>query len=164
MRLPTRKSELQKRQLQKDEPVYLTRGGIQKLESDITRIEKELPEVIEEVQRTREMGDLSENAAYQQAKHQMRRMQGRLMHLKERRKNVIEIEKQDSETVQLGSTVVLESDGEQKTFEIVGPLETNPAKGRVSHVSPLGSELIGKTVGDEISLPTGKAFIIISIH
>lgn len=150
MRIPQRKGEKDRRALQSGGPVYLTKGGIEKLKRQIERIEYDLPGAISELQRTREMGDLSENAAYQQAKHQVRRMQARLFHLNERLKNVIEIEQGGSDTVQLGSTVKVEVGGAERTLEIVGPLETDPMKGRISHESPLGQALIDHKTGDEI--------------
>jgi len=151
MRLPTRKSELLKRTKQDDGPVYLTRKGIEKMEREIERIKRELPAAREELQRTREMGDLSENAAYQEAKFTLRRMDSRKIVLEERLKIVIEIEKDESvEVVQLGSTVVVEVAGEKKTFEMVGPLEANPMKGSLSYKSPLGVSLMGKGVGEVV--------------
>jgi len=54
--------------------------------------------------------------------------------------------------VQLGSTVILEKDGQQKTYEIVGPQETDPLRGRISHVSPLGSAILGRKQGEEITI------------
>jgi len=155
MRLPTRKSELLKQTKQSDGPVYLTKIGIEKLKQEMERIRKELPAAREELQRTREMGDLSENAAYQEAKYQVRRMNNRLITLEERLKMVIEIQKDGSDRAQLGSRVVVEKDGEQKTFEIVGPHEANPMKGRLSHVSPLGSVLLNRTVGETVEFTAG---------
>lgn len=166
MRIPQRKGEQDKRALQKDEPIYLTKDGIKKLQNQIERIQFELPGQISELQRTREMGDLSENAAYQHAKHQVRRMQGKLFHLVERLKNVIEIEPGGTDSIQLGSTFIVEVDGNQKTYEMVGPLETNPMKGRISHQSPLGEALTDHKTGDEVSFhsPVGeKIYKIISI-
>lgn len=167
MRIPQRKGEKDKRALQSDGPVYLTKEGIEKLKKQIERIEYDLPGAISELQRTREMGDLSENAAYQQAKHQVRRMQARHFHLTERLKNVIEIEKGGSDTVQLGSTVAIEVDGNQRTLEIVGPLETDPIKGRISHESPLGQALTNHKAGDEVAFnsPAGeKIYRILSVN
>lgn len=151
MRVPKRKSEEDRRALQNNGPVYLTREGIEKIHRTIKRIKADLPEAIAELQRTREMGDLSENAAYQQAKHQVRKMQTRLLVLTERLKNVIEIEIGGSDTVQLGSTVLVACDGAEREYQLVGPMETDPLKGRISHESPLGQVLIGTKKGDTVT-------------
>lgn len=153
MRLPTRKSEILKRTKLSDGPVYLTKEGIERIHREIERIKRKAPEAREEVHRTHEMGDLSENAAYQDAKHQLRRMNNRLIVLEERLKIVVEIKKDgSSESVQLGSTVILDQDGKEKKFTIVGPLEANPMKGFISYVSPLGSELLNRKVGEKVEI------------
>ena len=154
MRLPTRKSQLAKQQLSKDDgPAYLTQTGLDRLVQTIKDLEEnQLPQAIEDTRTTAEHGDFSENAEYQEAKHRMRRIHARLFYLKERLKRVRVIEKDESDKIQLGSTVILESEGKQKTYEIVGPHETNPMHGRISHVSPLGRKLIGKSMGDRVIL------------
>lgn len=158
MRVPKRKSEEDRRKLQDDGPIFLTKEGIDKLKRSIKNIERDIPPAREELQRTREMGDLSENAAYQIAKHNLRRMQGRLLHLTERLKNAIEIQPDDSGVVQLGSMVVVEQNKKESTYEIVGPLEANPLQGRISNISPLGNALLGHTKDETISykLPDGE--------
>lgn len=149
MRLPTRKSEKLKKY--DDGPLYLTSDGLAKLKRQILNLEKLLPELVKEVTRTQEMGDLSENSAYQEAKFQMRRTQAKLFYLKESLKNVIEIQKdKNSNLIQLGSRFTISSIADQKSFELVGPSESNPREGRISHLSPIGSSVLGKKIGDFI--------------
>ncbi len=157
MRLPTRKSELLKRTTDDDGPIFMTAGGIQKLKDQLETLEKkELPEAIQDVKTTGELGDFSENAAYSEAKSRMRRIHSRILSLKERLKRVEVIKKSGTDRVQLGSTVVLDVGGAQKTFEIVGPQEANPARSRISHVSPLGSALLGAKLGETIKLASNS--------
>lgn len=152
MRIPKRKSEQDRLLLQGDEPIYLTTSGIAKLKRTIEKIKKEMPVVKEELIATREMGDLSENAGYQIAKSKLRSMQSRLFTLEERLKHVIEIDQSHgSQTVQIGSTVTIESPLGIFTYEIVGSLESSPQQGRISYSSPLGASMIGKTKNDEFS-------------
>lgn len=152
MRLPTRKS--QKLKIPVDEgPLYLTEGGIEKLERRLDRIEKtELPQAIEDVRRTGEFGDFSENAEYQEAKGRMRRLHNSVTIIKDKLKRVVLIKAQEGmEGVQIGSTVVVQtSEGDKKTFEIVGPSETDPTRGRLSYKSPLGSRLMGREIGESV--------------
>ncbi|PIX61968.1 hypothetical protein CO057_01460 [Candidatus Uhrbacteria bacterium CG_4_9_14_0_2_um_filter_41_50] len=151
MRLPTRKSE--KLNKQDNGPVYLTKSGIEKLKRQILSLQLQTPELIKEVTRTQAMGDLSENAAYQEAKHQMRRAESKLFYSKERLKNAIEIQKDENDdTVHLGVKVIVEINGNQKIFEIVGPVEADPLHGRISYVSPLGLGLNGKRADDSVSV------------
>lgn len=139
----------------------MTKEGIEKLKRTLKRItESDLPQAIEDVRTYGELGDFSENAEYQEAKGRMRRLRNRAMSIEEKLKHVIPIENDGSETVQLGSSVRLQSKDDEKTFELVGPAETNPAKGRISHISPLGSDLIGKSVGDKVSIQEKEYQII----
>jgi transcription elongation GreA/GreB family factor len=152
MRVPTRKS--QKLKIPKDEgPLYLTKGGIEKLERRLERVEStELPQAIEDTRRTGEFGDFSENAEYQEAKGRMRRLHNSVTIIKEKLKRAVLIEADEGvRGVQIGSTVVLQTHGgDRKTFEIVGPSETDPIRGRLSYRSPLGASLMGREVGESV--------------
>lgn len=162
MRVPKRKSE-EFRKYGKPEsgPVYLTQDGIDKLKWQLERCERELPELIAEVQRTGAFGDFSENAEYQAAKYLMRKMHGRVASLKDRlnRAVLITMSVESSGTAQIGSTVMVESHGKQMKFQILGSLETDPARGRISYTSPLGSALLNHRVGDTVAItsPRGHA-------
>lgn len=154
MRLPIRKSERLK--IHKDDgPLHLTVAGLQKLKNELTDIKsKQLPQAIEDVKRTAEFGDFSENAEYQEAKSRMRRLHEHVMRLEDQIKRAVLIKKSQSQTVQLGSNVVVEIENQKKTLEIVGPHEANPLRGRISNISPLGSVLIGKSLGDAVTVTT----------
>jgi len=163
MRLPTRKSE--KLKIHHDEgPLHITPVGLQKIKDELADIKShQLPQAIEDVKRTAEFGDFSENAEYQEAKGRMRRLHNRVMKLEEQIKRSVLIEKSQVKTVQLGSTVVVEVEKNKKTFEIVGPHEANPVRGRISNVSPLGSALMNKTVGDAVTVKTLQGDVIYTI-
>lgn len=153
MRLPIRRAERLKTGGD-DGPVQLTKEGLEKLKRKLEQLEKQdLPEAIEDVRRTAEFGDFSENAEYQEAKWRMRRLHGQIFGLKEKIKHAAIIEPDASlvGTVQLGSTVVVKKDSSQQTFHIVGPDEADPGKGWISYLSPLGRALIGRAVGEEVN-------------
>jgi transcription elongation GreA/GreB family factor len=169
MQLPFRPKEKMKQTLQSDEPLYLTSETIQKLKRRLQRIEEEeLPQAIEDVRRTGEFGDFSENAEYQEAKARMRRLHDQATTIREKLKVVIEIGRGSSDLVEMGSLVVLEvSDGSQKTFQIVGSHEADPVKGKLSYKSPLGAKLMGRCVGEQIELGTphgSTTYEIAEIH
>jgi len=166
MRLPNRKKELENNQLKGDDgPVYLTKAGLEKLKHQLTDLEIQHKQAVKDTQTTGEMGDFSENAEYQEAKHRMRNIANRMTIIREKLKNIILIEKDehDADTIQLGSHVVLDMNGRVLRFEIVGPHEANPLNGRISHVSPLGSHLIGHKAGKKISVVTAGDELIYSI-
>jgi len=157
MRLATRKKELENNQLKGDDgPVYLTKAGLEKIKHQLVDLEAQHKQAVKDVQTTGEFGDFSENAEYQEAKHRMRNISSRMMFMKERLKNVVIIEKDENENdrVQIGSTVVIQMNDRTLTFEIVGQQEANPLHGRISNVSPLGSHLIGRKVGDVVPVVT----------
>lgn len=154
---------MQLHKLKKDEsrtydvpPVHLTPAGIEKLHEELVRLRKRLPIAADEAARTAAYGDRSDNAEYKQAKGALRGMHRRIFEIETKLRNAVAIPKGPSPagTIRLGSTVVLQSiaklDAAAKTYEIVGPAETDPTHGRISDQSPLGSALIGCSKGDEV--------------
>lgn len=152
MRVPKRRSE---QSIKRDEgPFLVTKEALDRLHKTLERLEKSLPKLIAEVEHTKSHGDFSENAAYQDAKATLRRTHNRIASLKDRIKRAVLIEKGPSSTgeIQVGSTVILETNGRQMTFEILGSHESDPGRGRISNQSPLGKLLLGKKPGDRVEL------------
>ena len=140
-----------------DGPVHLTPDGRKRIADELVRLKHELPALALEAQRTAAYGDRSENAEYKEAKSTLRRTQRRIWTLEDRLKRVaiIPIGKNQSGKIALGSTVVLASDAHTRAmYQILGPHETNPEKGRIAHLSPLGSALIGKRKGETVEIQT----------
>ena len=154
MRLPKRLSQTLRDQDTSDDVIYLTPKGKQKLEQELVRIEQvELPPTLESMKFALSLGDYSENAEYQDAKWKLARLHGRILTIKDRLKRAIIIAGDDDDRITLGSTVVVAVNGNERRYTIVGPQEANPSKGRISHLSPVGSALLGKRVGDQIEVP-----------
>jgi len=157
MRVPTRKSQ-ELSQLKRADDNYLSAGAVRQLQDELERLqERERPRTVDELSRTREMGDLSENAAYQMAKAKLMGIDGRILTIKEKLKNAVVVEPGAGAggTVRVGSTVVVEVGGKQRTYEITGSDETDPAKGRISHVSPIGAALLGLKAGEKAVVEIG---------
>ena len=161
------------------EQVHMTLEGVERLKRKLTELKHALPERAAEAKRTADFGDRSENEEYKQAKAFLRRTNRQIIHIEDQLKRIAVIPHVPNATgtVQLGSTVVIEStkDGdpsirsgqERKTFEIVGPTETNPTRGRISHKSPLGAALIGRRKDDLAKISTGggvKEYRILEIR
>ena len=130
----------------------LTSVDIKKIEEEITYRKVELaPKLGEELRRTREYGDLSENAEYKEAKRAKRKNDSRIRYLENmiRTAKVIEIEKEEG-TVGLFDHVVIYNEklGAEKKIQIVTTLRQNALLGFVSKESPLGQAIMGKKVGD----------------
>ena len=132
----------------------LTEVDIKKMEEEILYRESVLaPKLGAELQRTREFGDLSENAEYKEAKREKRKNEGRIRYLKNmiRTAKVIEIKK-DNDRVGLFDRVKIfnEKMGAEKEIQIVTTLRQNALLGYVSKESPLGSAIMGHKVGDRV--------------
>jgi transcription elongation factor GreA len=144
------------------EKIPMTAQGFAALEAEIKHLKTvERPAIIKAISEARAHGDLSENAEYHSAKERQSFIEGRVMELEDKvsRAQVIDVSKLSGKTVKFGATVsVIDEDTEQKSkFQIVGDMEADFAKGRISLSSPLARALIGKTVGDtvEVNTPSG---------
>ncbi len=149
MRLPTRKAEREKQFSQQDD-TYLTQAAYDKYQKELERLKKERIAAAEEVARLGAMGDLSENAAYQYAKQHLRRMLSRITRLELllAQAMIISAEPSVDGVVRLGSKVIVCVQDKEQTLTILGSHEVRPGMGTISHVSPVGSALIGCRVGD----------------
>lgn len=162
MRVPKRKSE---EKIKHDSgPFLITQEGLDRLKQELADLEAKVPALIAEVEHTKSHGDFSENAAYQDAKHNLRRTYGRMASITGRIKRAFIIEKSENmDSIQIGCKVDLELKGKQVTFEILGSHESNPGQGRISNVSPLGKALMGHKVGDQVQVSLKDSVIIYTI-
>lgn len=139
---------------------YISAAGLARIKKELQQlVEVERPEVIERIARTREQGDLSENAEYHEAREHQSFIEGRIQELEALIKNAVVVENQKNSSIGIGSTVhALCDNGLRVKYTIVGHSEADPARGRISHESPLGRAFLGKTIGDEFELdiPAGK--------
>lgn len=111
------------------------------------------PHDAKEVKRLALMGDFSENVGYQVAKGRLRGLNQRIIELEKLLNRVEIIENpSNSEVVIVGSEVIIEYEGKQRKYKILGSSESDPSAGIISHVAPLGSALLGKKKGDKFEL------------
>ena len=140
----------------------LTKVDIEKMEEEIKYRRGVLaPALGAELKRTREFGDLSENAEYKEAKREKRKNEGRIRYLEAmiRTANVIEIEETaDSVSLFDKVTVFNEKMNAEKEIQIVTTLRQNALQGFVSKESPLGSAIMGKKVGDRVYIKVNENY------
>lgn len=134
-----------------------------KLQSEIEKLEYELNfELPKAIQHAREFGDLRENAEYKAAKERQTMVQARISQLHARLMEVesIDITKLPTDRVAYGSTVTLfDLEKEEKvTYKLVTSEESDPEKGHISTVSPIGQALLGREEGDEVKVKTPNGF------
>lgn len=152
MQVPKRRSE-QFKKYSSSGPIRLTQAGIDGLKRKLKKLEIELPDAIKEVERTKEYGDFSENAEYKEAKHKLRGMHSQIFRIKNQLDKAVLIETDiNSNWVEIGSTVTVEINGEQKQYQILGYIESNPGQGKISNQSPIGASLLGHQVGDSVTV------------
>ncbi|MEI6835938.1 MAG: GreA/GreB family elongation factor [Candidatus Falkowbacteria bacterium] len=151
MRVPIRKSE--KYTNLKTDP-YITQAKFDELKIKLERLIKvKRPQEAEEVKRLALMGDFSENVGYQIAKGRLRGINQKILDIENLLKSAeIIYQDKDSQSAQIGNFVTLERTGKEKIYQILGSEETDPGAGVISRNSPLGSALIGKTVGDLVEI------------
>lgn len=150
MQTPYRKPG--KYSLQANDP-YLSQDKYLELEQELTKLLKKRPQAAAEVSRLAELGDFSENVEYQLAKGRLRGINNAITKLEAQLNSAIIIDKTKIvDEVALGSIVKVQVNGKEKEYEILGSSESNPDKGIISHTSPIGEILMGKKVGDKVSL------------
>lgn len=136
---------------------YFSPEGLEKLKKELEECKEKIrPEINSKILAAKELGDLSENAEYAEAKEMQSFNEGRITELEEMIKNAVMIgPHQKAEAVVVGSTVKVKSGehGEQN-FTIVGAAESNPAHGFISNESPLGTAFLGRKKGEEIEVKT----------
>ncbi|MBW1935529.1 MAG: transcription elongation factor GreA [Deltaproteobacteria bacterium] len=141
------------------ERIPVTKDGLEKLKQELVHMERvERPANIKAIEEARGHGDLSENAEYHAAKERQSFIDGRINELKEiiGRAEVIEVEDEPGDRVVFGRTVLLYDiqKDEEVSYQLLGPYDSDPEKGKISVTSPLGRALIGASVGDEVKVKT----------
>jgi len=142
-----------------EEKVFLTKDGLKKLQDEYDQmVTVRRKDVAAKLQKARELGDISENAAYDAARDEQAFIEGRIEELEDLLKRVEVVAEEKAGKISVGSTVRVHLDGNEQEFQIVGAPEADPTVGKISHDSPLGKALLGKEVGDnvEIQAPAGK--------
>ncbi|MDO8466728.1 MAG: transcription elongation factor GreA [bacterium] len=124
-----------------------------KKELEILKTQKRA-EVAERLKRAKELGDLSENAEYMEARDEQVQVETRIFELEDMIKNAILITQVKGDKVQIGSEIEVEKDGKKLALKIVGHNETDPAGGKISNESPMGSAFMHKSKGDSVKVKT----------
>ena len=135
----------------------LTYAGLKALEDELETLKVvKRKEVAAKIKEAREQGDLSENAEYDAAKDEQRDIEARIEELEGILKEVVVEDEVDFDKINVGCTVKVFdiTFDEEMEFKIVGSTEANSLVGKISNESPVGQALIGKKVGDTVSVET----------
>lgn len=139
---------------------YLTPEGLGKIKKELDYLKNvKRKEIAERIRHTASHGDLSENAAYTEAKDAQGELERRIFELDSILKNSeVVVKKSQSQKVQIGSTILAETQGKRESFIITDETDSNPLQGKISYSSPLGKAFLDKKVGDicKIVTPSGE--------
>lgn len=143
------------------EEKYLTQEGLDNLKKELEYMKKEgRIEVSEELKEAISFGDLSENAAYDEAKERQSMLESKIMDTERLINSAKVIEENGNKGwVTIGSYVTIKSESGEEKYHIVGEEEANPLENRISFKSPLGKELIDKPKGAELKIETPSGVI-----
>lgn len=141
--------------------VYLTSEGLEELKQELENLKLvKRPEVIQALKEARALGDLSENAEYDAARHEQAVVESRIVELEQMIENVVIIENIKTDCVGIGTKVKIEyiDDDETEEYSIVGSKEADPFENKISNESPIAQAIMGLKVGDiaSVASPNGK--------
>jgi transcription elongation factor GreA len=148
-----------------DEPVLLTKAGLERLEDELHELKTvRRAEVAAMIREAQELGPDQLDAQYEDAKNQQAFLEGRISEIErilEQASVIDEASARKSKEVQVGSTVTVKpvkGSAKSRKFQLVGPTEADPTEGRISHKSPMGRALLGKKRGEKVTIkaPAGE--------
>ncbi|MBI2099608.1 transcription elongation factor GreA [Candidatus Uhrbacteria bacterium] len=151
-----------------DNPIYTSKEGLEKLKEELRGLKTvRRKEAAARIEKAKELGDLSENAEYAEAKDELAFIEGRIIELEDYINRAIVFDHEAGDKVSLGSKVKVKAKDKEKEYTIVGPNEADPASGKISNETPLAKSLLGKKAGDEVEVktPSGQvAYKILSVE
>ena len=141
----------------------ITDSGRKELERELEELKSRRGEIAEKIAEARSFGDLSENAEYDAAREEQGLLETRVIEIEDILQHASIIKAADATVVGLGSAVELKNSDKTVTYTVVGPVEADPMEGKISDESPIGQALMGKKVGDEVTISTPKGEIVYTI-
>lgn len=135
-------------------PEYVSAEALERLRLELERLKTtERREIAARLEAAKALGDLSENAEYQEAKETQSLNESKIQDLEEILREAVVITKpKHTKTVQIGSTIEVDSAHGRETFTIVGSEEADPVNGRISNESPMGRAFLGREAGDVVPI------------
>jgi len=139
---------------------YLSAEKLEELKEELAQRQKEeRRSIADKIEQAKELGDLSENFEYHEAKEQQAQNESRIVELQDMVRNAVIVEeKSGGDSIGIGAKFIVDLNGEEKTYELVGSTEADPLAGKISNETPVGMAFLGKAVGEEVEvdLPSGK--------
>jgi transcription elongation factor GreA len=149
-----------------DKQVPLTREGKAKLEDELEELRAQRRIVAERIHNAQEQGTSQNDAEYDDAKQEQGMVEGRILEIEDILRRAVPIDVAAagaSGRVAIGTRVEVEQEGKVRQYRIVGAPEADPANGLISNESPVGSALLGKSVGDTVDVHVPKGVIKVKV-
>lgn len=143
----------------------LTPAGKIDLEKELDDLKSQRTNIAQKIADARDYGDLSENAEYDAARAEQGQLETRILEIEEILQNASIIENTKTSKIAVGVTVVLKSDkGKTVSYAIVGSVEADPLEGKISDESPIGQALLGKKVGETVTIKTPRGEVAYTVE
>lgn len=150
-----------------DKRNYLTREGLNRLEAELEDLRTDRRQsVAEQIQKAKELGGSVDNAEYEDSKNQQAFVEGRILTLEKMINKAVLIEENEkpANNVEIGRHVTLiNQTGKKEEYTIVGSVEADPGRGRISNESPVGRALLNKKVGQKVQVKTPAGLVTLTI-
>jgi transcription elongation factor GreA len=137
----------------------ITDEGKQELEAELAELKSRRGAIADKIAEARDYGDLSENAEYDAAREEQGLVESRIAEIEDILLNAEIIKNGKSSKIVLGSKIELKTGKKVVAYSLVGPVEADPLEGKISNESPIGEALMGKKVGDSVTIQTPKGSI-----
>ncbi len=143
----------------------ISEEGYEKLQEELHQLStSKRREIADRIEKAKELGDLSENAEYADAKEAQAFNEGRIGEISNLLKNLTVVQNTHGNEIGMGSKVGVEINGQKKEYTIVSFNEADPLSGLISNESPMGVAFLGKKVGDKVLVKTPKGDMIYNIQ
>ncbi len=137
-------------------PEYISAEGLEKLKQELHELKTtRRQDIAARLEHAKSLGDLSENAEYQETKEEQALLERQILELEEMIRNAVVIKSERPlDVVTVGSTVVVDAGRGPETYKIVGSEEAKPSEGKISNESPLGKGFLNRRVGNKVEIKT----------
>jgi transcription elongation factor GreA len=144
--------------LRKEARIPFTQDGFDKVLAQRAKLLAERPEAVENLRKSREMGDLSENGYYKASRARLSFLDAQLRRFERLVKLGVIVKSENNSKVEIGSKVTITDGVKDYEYQIVGGYESNPLNRTISNYSPIGRAIFGRSVGDNVTviLPKGS--------
>jgi len=144
---------------------YLSEEALQKLRQELGDLKSQKrQEIAVRLEHAKSLGDLSENAEYQETKEEQALVEQRIAELEERVREAVVVAKPTrTDTVGIGSTVRIKTDKGEAVYTIVGSEEADPAAEKISNESPLGKAFLGRHQGEKVEVRTPAGAVVYTV-